>query len=141
MPLTILGDMRQLLSTPIRKEALLGLAGAYMLVQLSSLPIALSLPTLAEYFDTNIEDTAWVVIVYLLVLGSLVLPAARLGDRLGHNRVFFTGIIISTIGAIFLTFAQDLWQIVVWRGISGLGSALIMGNSNAILAANFFPNE
>ena len=70
-----------------------------MLVQLSSLPVALSLPTLSKYFDTSIDDAAWVVIVYLLVLGSLVLLAARLGDRFGHNRVFFIGIVASTIGS------------------------------------------
>jgi MFS family permease len=112
-----------------------------MLVQLSSLPVALSLPTLSKYFDTSIDDAAWVVIVYLLVLGSLVLLAARLGDRFGHNRVFFIGIVASTAGSVLIAFAQDLWQIVMWRGVTGLGSALIMGNANAILAANFAPEE
>ena len=135
------GAVRPLLSTRTRKEALLGLTAAYMLVQLSSLPVALSLPTLSKHFDTSIDDAAWVVIVYLLVLGSLVLLAARLGDRFGHNRVFFIGIVTSTIGSILIAFAQDLWQIVLWRGVTGLGSALIMGNSNAILAANFAPGE
>ena len=112
-----------------------------MLVQLSSLPIALALPSLSIYFNTSIESTAWVVIIYLLVLGSFVLLAARLGDRLGHTKVFVTGIVVSTIGAILIALAQDLWQIIVWRGFTALGSALIMGNSNAILAANFAPKE
>ena len=60
-----------------------------MLVQLSSLPVALSLPTLAEYFGTSIDDAAWIVIIYLLMLGSLVLlsrPAWATGtDTIGSS--------------------------------------------------------
>ncbi len=44
-----------------------------MLVQLSSLPVALALPSLAEYFDTGVDDAAWLVIIYLLAIGSFVL--------------------------------------------------------------------
>ncbi len=76
----------------------MALTGASMLVQLSSLPVALSIPTLSEYFETGIDETAWMVIVYLAVLGSFVLLAASLGDRYGHGRVFFIGILTSTIG-------------------------------------------
>ena len=141
MAMAMLGAITPLLSSRTRKEVLLGLTAAYMLVQLSSLPVALSLPTLAKHFNTSIDDVAWIIIVYLLVLGSLVLLAARLGDRFGHTRVFFAGLVASTVGSILIAFSQDLWQMVLWRGIAGLGSALIMGNANAILAANFATHE
>ena len=120
---------------------MLALTAAYMLVQLSSLPVALSLPTLADYFDTTVDDAAWVVVVYLLMLGSTVLLAARLGDRYGHARVFFIGILASTVGSSLIAFSQELWHIVLWRALTGLGSALIMGNANAILAATFPPEQ
>ena len=133
--------VRPLLVSRQRREVLLAVTAAYMLVQLSSLPVALSLPTLADYFDTGIDEAAWVVIVYLLMLGSVVLLAARLGDRYGHNRVFFIGIVASTVGAGLTALSQELWHIVVWRAVTGLGSALIMGNANAILAATFPPEQ
>ena len=120
---------------------LLALTAAYMLVQLSSLPVALALPTLADYFDTSLDDVAWIVIIYLLILGSLVLLGARLGDRYGHSRVFFAGIVVATVGSGLITISQELWHIVIWRGVTGLGSAMVMGNANAILAATFSPNE
>ena len=97
-----------MLVTRQRREVLLAVTAAYMLVQLSSMPVALSLPTLAEYFDTGIDEAAWVVIVYLLMLGSAVLLAARLGDRYGHNRVFFIGIVASTIGSGLTALSQEL---------------------------------
>ena len=132
---------RPLLVTRERREVLLALTSAYMLVQLSSLPVALSLPTLGEVFGVSISDAAWVVVMYLLVLGGFVLLAARLGDRYGHARIFFLGILASTIGSGLIALSQDLWQVVLWRGVAGLGSAMILGNSNAILAATFPPEE
>ena len=120
---------------------MLAITAAYMLVQLSSLPVALSLPSLATYFGTSIGDAAWVIVVYLLMLGSTVLLAARVGDRYGHSRVFFVGILASTLGSSLIALSQELWQIVLWRALTGLGSALIMGNANAILAATFPPEQ
>ena len=124
-----------------RRDVLLALTAAYMLVQLSSMPVAIALPSLAEYFDTSIGDSAWVVVVYLLMIGSLVLLAARLGDRYGHGRVFYLGILISTAGSGLTSLSQELWHIVLFRAVAGLGAALIMGNANAILAATFPPEE
>ncbi len=134
-------DIRLLLNTRSRKETLLALTAAYMLVQLSSLPVAISLPTLADAFNTGIDDTAWIVIIYLMMLGAFVLLGARLGDRYGHARVFFIGIALSTLGSGFIAISQELWHISVWRAVAGLGSAMVMGNANAILAANFGPRE
>ena len=116
---------------------MLGLTAAYMLVQISSLPVALSLPALADHFQTGVDDAAWIVIAYLVMVGSLVLLAARLGDRFGHINVFFVGMAIAFLASAPMALSQELWQLVVWRGLTGVGAALVMGNANAILAATF----
>ena len=141
MVATVFGVLRPLLSTRERRDVLIALSSAYMLVQLSSLPVALSIPTLAEHFGASIGDVAWMVIVYLMMLGGLVMLMARLGDRHGHARVFFIGIVITTIGSVALTFSQELWHLIALRGLTGVGSAMIMGNANAILAVAFPPEE
>ena len=130
-----------LVATRQRREVLAALTAAYMLVQLSSLPVALSLPSIAEDFGTEIDDAAWIVVVYLMVLGALVLLSARLGDLYGHVRVFFVGIAVATLSAALLTAAGELWHLVAIRGVAGMGSAMIMGNANAILAITFPPGE
>ena len=127
------------MSTPRKRSVLLGLSAAYMLVQISSLPIALSLPSLADYFDTGLDDAAWIIIAYLVMVGSLVLLAARLGDRFGHINVFFAGMVVAFVASAPMALSQELWQLVVWRGLTGVGAALIMGNANAVLAATFSP--
>ena len=134
------GEMHSLFNTRQRREVLVALTAAYMVVQLQSLPIALALPTLAEYFSTGIDDVALLVVIYLLMLGSLVLLMARLGDRLGHAKVFFTGLVITTVGAIGLSVTQDLWQMVALRGVTGVGAAMVTGNANALLAVEFTPD-
>ena len=133
--------LRPLFSTRERKAVLLALTAAYMLVQLSSLPVALALPSLAEYFDTGVDDAAWLVIIYLLAIGSFVLLGARLGDRYGHARVFFVGLIFTTFAAVLIALSNSLIQVIAWRAVSGLGAALVMGNANAILAYAFPPDE
>ncbi len=133
--------IKPLLASRRRREVMVAVTSAYMLVQLSSMPIALSLPTLADVFDTGIDDTAWIVTVYLLTLGSFVLLGARMGDRFGHERVFVLGIAASCVGSLMIAVSTELWQIVLWRGLNGFGSAMIMGNANAILAATYSPEE
>ena len=133
--------IQPLISTPERRAVLLALTAAYMLVQLSSLPVALALPTLADYFETGLDEAAWLVIVYLLAIGSFVLLAARMGDRYGHARVFFAGLILSTVGSILIAISNSLIEVVMWRFVTGVGSAMVMGNANAILASVFPPDE
>jgi len=137
----LLDVVRPLISTRERVSVLAGLTSAYMLVQTSSLPVALSLPSLSESFDTGVDDAAWIVIAYLVMVGSLVLLSARLGDRFGHINIFFIGIVISFITSIPMAFAQELWHIVALRAVAGVGASLVMGNANAILASTFAPEE
>ncbi len=113
----------------------------YLLVQLSSLPVAISLPTLADQFGVSIADVALMVVVYLVMLGAFVLLAARLGDRVGHAPVFFFGIVALTTASGFIALSTDLWQVVAFRAVAGLGSAMIMGNANAILAEAYPPEK
>ena len=88
-----------LLSTPRRRRVLVALAAGHILTQMSSLPVALSVATLADHFEVGIDEAAWIVIVYLLALGSGALLGARLGDRYGHSRVYVLGVMASTLGA------------------------------------------
>ena len=116
-----LGALAPLLTTPQRRAVLIALSSAYMLVQLSSLPVALSLPTLAEHFNRGVDDAAWMVVMYLLTLGAFVMLGARLGDRYGHARVFFIGLVLSTLGSILIAMSTSLLQVIIWRGLTGLG--------------------
>ena len=96
-----------------RRQVLMAMTGGQLLVQLSSLPVTLALPSIARDFGYSVDDAAWIVIANLLVLGSTVFLGARLGDRFGHPKMFFIGTIIITLGAVGIVAAQDLTQVIV----------------------------
>ena len=135
--MSFLSSIQPLLSTPIQRQVLVATATGNMVIQMASLPVALSLPTLADEFGVDIGTAAWLVIIYLLGLGSTVLLGARIGDRYGHAKIYFIGTIVSTVGALLIALSQTLWEIIAWRALSGVGAALIMGNANAILVSVF----
>ena len=81
--------------------------------------MALSLPSIADDFNIDIETAAWILIAELLALGATVYLAAKLGDKYGRNRAFFLGTVVTTLGAVAAGFSQDFTQLIVFRGIQG----------------------
>ena len=95
----MISTFRELGTNVERRETLIGLASSQMLVQLSSMPIAMTIPSVARDFDVEVSKAAWMVIIRLLMLGSTVFLAARLGEKYGHARVYFAGIIVLSIAS------------------------------------------
>ena len=89
---------------------MIALAFTQLLVQLSSMPIALTIPSVARYFDVDVAQAAWLVIIRLLMLGCTVFLAARLGEKYGHARVYLIGAIVlctaSTMASTSLSLNQ-----------------------------------
>ncbi len=136
----IIDNYKEVVNTPQRRQVLTAITGGQLLVQLSSLPVTLALPSMARSFGTDLEEASWIVILNLLVLGSTVLLGARMGDKFGHPKIFFFGTTIITVGAVLIASSQTLAWVIVFRGLQGLGAGLIHGNGNAMLAFAF-PQE
>ena len=139
--MSLFSNYRDLFNTAHQRHVLIAMSMAYLLVQVASFPIALSLPSIADHFDTSLASASWVVVAELLALGSTVFLAARLGDRYGHNKIFFIGAVIATVSGGLAGFSDSLTQLIILRGLQGVGAAMITGNANAILADAFPANE
>lgn len=139
--LNIVAGFRELGGTKRRTETLLALAAAQLLVQLTFLPVTLTIPSVADYFGVDVDDAAWTVVIRLLLLGSTVFLTSRLGEKFGHARMFFVGICVLTGANLLATTAQSLYQLILWCGLGGFGGALVISNSNAIIAMVFEPAE
>ena len=139
--LNLVAAFRQLASNQQRRVTLMALATAQMLVQLTFIPVTLTIPSVAAYFGVNIVDAAWTVIARLLALGSTVFLSSRLGARYGHIRLFCVGIVIMTLSSMMAATSQNLTQLIIWSGTGGLGGGLVIANSNAILSLVFRPDE
>jgi len=82
-------------------------------------------------------DLAWVVSGYLLPLSSLLLLGGAMGDRYGRRRILLAGIAIFGLASLLCAFAFNLWVLVGGRVLQGIGAALLLPNSLAILGATF----
>ena len=135
--LNVIGNFRELGTDSQRRETLIGLAATQLLVQLSSMPIALVIPSVARHFEIDVAQAAWMVVFRLLMLGSTVFFAARLGQKYGHVRVYFIGAILLSVASVLSATSFTPTQLILWSGLVGVGGAMVTANSNAILAMVF----
>jgi MFS family permease len=99
--------------------------------------VSIALPEIQRSLDADIFALQWVVNAYLLVLGALILAGGGLGDRLGRRRLFVVGIAVFAIASLFCAVAPSVKVLIAARALQGIGAALLVPQSLAIIAANF----
>jgi EmrB/QacA subfamily drug resistance transporter len=97
----------------------------------------LALPALQQDLGATAIDLQWVVQAYALFLSSLILVGGALGDHLGRRRVFASGIVLFTLASIWCGLAPSVMQLIVARAVQGIGAALLVPGSLAIISASF----
>ncbi|MGV0991422.1 MAG: MFS transporter [Mycobacterium sp.] len=94
----------------------------------------------------NVGYLLWMLMGYLVVTAVLVVPFGRLGDMYGRVRLYDIGFIIFTVAAVALSFdpfsadAGAIW-LIAWRVVQGVGGAMLMASSSAILTDAFPANQ
>ncbi|MEL7313939.1 MAG: MFS transporter, partial [Cyanobacteria bacterium J06559_3] len=104
---------------------------------ISSTVVNVALPTLQSQLNATVADVQWVVESYALLLGALILVGGSLGDRFGRRRIFVIGITLFAIASIGCGAAANITQLIFIRGIQGIGGALLIPGSLAIISASF----
>lgn len=127
----------EVLPPALRRNSLLAVALGNFMVQMAMMPVSNVLPTVASEFGVELGVVSWVLSAYLLMLTGWLLAAGRLGDQLGHRRVYLVGIAVYTAAGVACGLAQHPLQLVVLRGVQGLGGALMLGNALAIVVRSF----
>lgn len=118
-----------------------GVLGATLLASGASFimwsAVTVALPAIQQHFDTNVAGIQWVVNSHLLTLSALLLIGGSMGDRFGRKRVFQTGIVIFLTGAVLSGFAWSIGALIGFQAFQGVGSALMVPQSLAIISACF----
>jgi EmrB/QacA subfamily drug resistance transporter len=99
--------------------------------------VNVALPVLQRGLGATFAEAQWVVEAYTLFLSALVLAGGTLGDLYGRRRCFALGIAIFALASAACGMAPDPTTLIVARAVQGIGSALLMPGSLAILAAGF----
>ena len=120
-----------------RNPALYTVGIGYFLVQAALSPIAIVLPSMGRTFEMGMAAAGWVQSAFLLSLTALMLPAGRLGDFLGHRRIFAYGIGLLGLATVAAPLAPSFGWLVALRFLQGIGGAMATGTSLAVVAQEF----
>jgi len=115
--------------------------GIFMATLDSSI-VNISLPTIAHYFDVALSGAVeWVIIAYLVVIAGVLLTIGRLADMIGHKPIWVAGLVIFTVGSAICGASLSLGMLIAARALQGLGGAMLMAISPAMLTSAFPANE
>jgi len=103
--------------------------------------VNIALPSIGRAFGIDLAAVEWVVVAYLLVVGSLLLPVGRLGEVLSFRRVYLAGFAIFTVASVLCGASPGPGALVASRAVQGVGAAMIMAMGPAIIARTFGPGE
>ena len=115
--------------------------GVFMATLDSSI-VNISLPAIASYFGVPLNgEVEWVIIAYLVMTAATLLSIGRLADMMGRKPIWIAGLVIFTTGSAICGVAPALWFLVAARAFQGLGGALLMAISPAMLTSAFPTSE
>lgn len=99
--------------------------------------VNVALPTIRTSLNASEATLSWIISGYALAFGLALIPAGRIGDRIGHKWVFFTGLALFTTASFFCGLAQNDTQLVVWRVIQGLAGGIFVPGVTAMIQLMF----
>ncbi len=99
--------------------------------------VTIALPTISQYLDVSTSIVSWVIVAHLLVLTSFLLIFGKIGDYVGYKKIFIGGLFLFTIGSYFSGISLDITQLIASRILQGVGSAMLLSMTPAIISYNF----
>ncbi len=125
---------------PGRWRILAVLCAALCIVALDNTILAVAVPRLGTALEADETELQWITAAYSLVLAALLLPLAGLGDRFGRKGLLLVGLTLFGVASVAAALASTSAQLVVARGLMGVGGAATMPATLAVLG-NVFPDH
>src|SRR5213083_2337811 len=110
---------------------------AQFMVVLDATVVNVALPSIQKDLKISDADLQWIVNAYALTFGGFLLLGGRAGDLLGRKRVFLVGLVVFTVASLLNGLAQSSEMLIIFRGLQGLGAALISPAALSIIAITF----
>ncbi len=99
--------------------------------------VNVALPALQASLSATVVDVQWVVEAYSLTLSAFLLMGGALGDRYGRRRIFIIGVALFSLASAWCGASATIHQLVLARAIQGIGAALLVPGSLAIISSSF----
>ncbi len=108
---------------------------------IDSTVVNVALPAIQTALHATLAQVQWVVESYALFLAALLLVGGSLGDLKGRRKIFAVGVALFSVASMWCGLAPDILQLIVARGVQGVGGAMLVPGSLALISANFPQNE
>jgi EmrB/QacA subfamily drug resistance transporter len=118
---------------PSARRALASLSLSMLMSSLDTSIANAGLPTLAQAFNASFQEVQWIVLAYLLAITTLIVSLGRLGDIVGRCRLLLIGIGLFTVASLLCGVAPTLWLLITARAAQGLGAAIMMALTVALV--------
>src|SRR6266404_2283099 len=99
--------------------------------------VNVALPVLQTELNATASEVQWVVETYALFLAALILVGGSLGDHFGRRRIFAIGISVFILASIWGGLSPTVLSLILARAVQGIGAALLVPGSLAIISASF----
>jgi EmrB/QacA subfamily drug resistance transporter len=99
--------------------------------------VNVALPALQKSLNATVVDVYWVVEAYALFLAALLLVGGSLGDHFGRRRIYTIGVGLFALASVWCGLAPNIQQLMIARAAQGVGGALLVPGSLAIISASF----
>ena len=103
--------------------------------------VNVALPAIQRDLGATVFEAQWVVESYALLLAALLLVGGSLGDQFGRRRVFIIGVALFGAASIACAASRDVQQLIAARAVQGIGAALLVPGSLALISAAFPERE
>lgn len=113
--------------------------GTFMSTLDSSI-VNITLPTIRRELNAG-DSVEWIVLCYLLTTTSTLLIMGKLSDWVGRRQLYITGFCVFVLGSLLCGLAWNLWSLVGFRVVQGLGASMIYAIGPAIISDAFSPSE
>jgi EmrB/QacA subfamily drug resistance transporter len=110
---------------------------AQFMVILDATIVNVALPSIQADLGMSDANLQWIVNAYALTFGGFLLLGGRAGDLIGRKRVFLVGVVLFTVASLMCGLAPNEEVLIVFRGIQGLGAALIAPAALSIITTTF----
>jgi EmrB/QacA subfamily drug resistance transporter len=103
--------------------------------------VNVALPVIQVELNATTADVQWIVEAYSLFLAALILVGGALGDRFGRRLIFGIGIAIFTLASAWCGLSPNVGQLILARAIQGIGGAMLVPGSLAIISSSFSESQ
>src|SRR5690349_2399087 len=99
--------------------------------------VNIAIPSMIDALGSSLDEVLWVINAYVLVLAVLLITAGRLGDLRGQRNLFALGVASFTLASLACGLSSSVTLLIIFRAVQGLGAALLMPQTMAIIIATF----